>query len=412
MPTLKSHEAPDELVEKLREANQNLIVVSLRAQALQERAEASVERQTEFLSMLAHELRNPLAPIAMASEILEKIAFAHPQLPKIQQIISRQVNHMKRLLEDLLDASRVSLGKITIQKSSLPLDEIVQSAVEISQPLLTSRHQLLVVRLPQQPVVIEGDAVRLSQVFSNLLLNAGKYSPHGGRITLSAHQNADGMLAISVQDEGAGIEPAMQPLIFDLFTQVPRTLDRSEGGLGIGLSMVRTLVELHGGQVEVRSEGLGHGSEFIVLLPMPGKSDEFEFPSAKQHAAAPACRILIIEDNVDANETLNLCLTTDGHAVASAFDGPTGLAMAKTGAYDIVVCDIGLPGMDGYQVVTQLRAEGSVPLPYCMAMTGYDNPDYRTRAKEVGFDVYLVKPVSIENLREMISCQFPGKLEA
>lgn len=412
MPILKSHEAPDELVEKLREANQNLVIASLRAQALQDRAEASVERQTEFLSMLAHELRNPLAPIAMASEILEKIALTHPQLPKIQQIISRQVNHMKRLLEDLLDASRVSLGKITIQKSSLPLDEIVQSAVEISQPLLTSRRQLLRVRLPQQPVVIEGDAVRLSQVFSNLLSNAGKYSPHGASITLSAYQNADGMLAISVKDEGAGIEPAMQPFIFDLFTQVSRTRDRSEGGLGIGLSMVRTLVELHGGQVEVRSEGLGHGSEFIVLLPIPGKSDESEFSSAKQHIAAPACRILIIEDNVHANETLNLCLTTDGHAVVSAFDGPTGLAMAKTGAYDIVVCDIGLPGMDGYQVVKQLRADGSVPLPYCMAMTGYDNPDYRTRAREVGFDVYLVKPVLIENLREIISCQFPAKLKA
>jgi len=233
MPILKSHEAPDELVEKLREANQNLVIASLRAQALQDRAEASVERQTEFLSMLAHELRNPLAPIAMASEILEKIALTHPQLPKIQQIISRQVNHMKRLLEDLLDASRVSLGKITIQKSSLPLDKIVQSAVEISQPLLTSRRQLLRVRLPQQPVVIEGDAVRLSQVFSNLLSNAGKYSPHGGSITLSAYQNADGMLAISVKDEGAGIEPAMQPFIFDLFTQVSRTRDRSEGGLGI-----------------------------------------------------------------------------------------------------------------------------------------------------------------------------------
>ncbi|MDB5884745.1 MAG: putative signal transduction histidine kinase [Polaromonas sp.] len=409
MPILKSHEAPDDLVEKLRQANQNLVIASMRAQALQDRAEASVERQTEFLSMLAHELRNPLAPIAMASEILEKIGSSHPQLPKIQQIISRQVAHMKRLLDDLLDASRISLGKITLQKNPLLLTEVVKSAIEISQPLLTSQRQELTVRLPHQPLVINGDAVRLSQVFSNLLINAGKYSPEGARITLSAYQSASDMLAVSISDQGVGIEPEMQSIVFDLFAQVPRTLDRSEGGLGIGLAMVRTLVELHGGHVEVCSEGLGRGSEFIVFLPLANKSEEHTFSLLAQQDAARTCRILIIEDNVDANETLNLCLATDGHAVDSAFDGPTGLAMAKTGAYDIVVCDIGLPGMDGYQVVSQLKADKAAPQPFCMAMTGYDNPDYRARAREVGFDLYLVKPVSIEKLREIISHRYPAR---
>ena len=412
MPTAKSHEAHDELVEKLRDANQNLVIASLRAQALQDHAEAAVGRQTEFLSMLAHELRNPLAPIAMACEILQKIAPAHPQLPKIQQIISRQVDHMKRLLDDLLDASRISLGQVTLQKSLLLLSGIVQNALEITQPALTSRRQEVIVRLPRQPFVLDGDPVRLSQVFSNLLINAGKYSPRGERIILSACLSADGMLAISIQDQGIGIAPDMQAFIFDLFTQVPHAIDRSQGGLGIGLSMVRMLVELHGGRVEVRSEGLGRGSEFIVLLPLAGSPDALDFPPVAEQTAVGACRILIIEDNVDANETLNLCLTTDGHAVACAFDGPTGLEMAKTGAYDIVVCDIGLPGMDGYQVIRHLKEDQVSPVPYCMAMTGYDNPDYRARAEEVGFDLYLVKPVSIEKLREIISCQFPAKTKS
>ena len=412
MPTAKSHEAHDELVEKLRDANQNLVIASLRAQALQDHAEAAVGRQTEFLSMLAHELRNPLAPIAMACEILQKIAPAHPQLPKIQQIISRQVDHMKRLLDDLLDASRISLGQVTLQKSLLLLSGIVQNALEITQPALTSRRQEVIVRLPRQPFVLDGDPVRLSQVFSNLLINAGKYSPRGERIILSACLSADGMLAISIQDQGIGIAPDMQAFIFDLFTQVPHAIDRSQGGLGIGLSMVRMLVELHGGRVKVRSEGLGRGSEFIVLLPLAGSPDALDFPPVAEQTAVGACRILIIEDNVDANETLNLCLTTDGHAVACAFDGPTGLEMAKTGAYDIVVCDIGLPGMDGYQVIRHLKEDQVSPVPYCMAMTGYDNPDYRARAEEVGFDLYLVKPVSIEKLREIISCQFPAKTKS
>lgn len=408
MPTLKNHEKADELVSKLRQANQNLVIASLRAQDLQDEAEASVKRQTEFLSMLAHELRNPLAPIGMAAEMLEKIASAHPQLPRIQQIIARQVGHMRRLLEDLLDASRVRSGKITLKKEPLLLTEMLHSAAEISQPSLDKRSQKLIVDLPAQPVLIDGDAVRLSQVFSNLLINASKYSPPLQSITLSARQHADGTLAISVKDHGVGIEPEMQPFIFDLFTQAPRTLDRAEGGLGIGLSMVRSLVEMHGGTVEVRSKGLDCGSEFIVLLPMFAEPVVLDAGPALQAPPARPCRILLIEDNVDANETLNFCLTFDGHAVSSAFDGPAGLAMAKDGVYDIVVCDIGLPGMDGYEVLRQIRALGAVPAPYCIAMTGYDNHDHRVHAREAGFDSYLVKPVSMDMLQEVVSAAFPA----
>jgi len=407
MPILKNHGIPDELVRKLREANENLVVTSLRAQDLQDQAEAAVQRQTEFLSMLAHELRNPLAPISMAADLLGKISSAHPQLPRIQQIISRQVSHMKHLLDDLLDASRVSSGKITLKKSQLLLADMVQSAAEISQPVLNSHNQELMIDLPQQPVVIDGDATRLSQVFSNLLINASKYSPPGKSISLSARHSADGKVTVSIKDQGVGIEPGVQSYIFDLFTQAPRTLDRSEGGLGIGLSMVRTLVELHGGSVQVHSDGLGHGSEFTVVLPLVAKPDPPEADRAVPALPAKSCRILIIEDNVDANETLNFCLSFEGHKVASAFDGPTGLAMAKKGNFDVVMCDIGLPGMDGYEVLRQLKPSDMQPVPYCIAMTGYDSLDHRDHAQNAGFDSYLVKPVSIETLQDIVSKIFP-----
>jgi len=408
MPTLKNHAIPDELVHKLCEANGNLVVTSLRAQELQDQAEAVVQRQTEFLSMLAHELRNPLAPIAMAAEMLGKISAAQPQLqqlPQLHQIISRQVTHMKRLLDDLLDASRVSSGKITLKKSPLLLAEVIRSAAEISQPVLISHNQELLIDLPKQPVAIDGDAIRLSQIFSNLLINASKYSLQGKSISLSAFCGDDGNVTVSIKDQGVGIEPEVQAYIFDLFTQAPRTLDRSEGGLGIGLSMVRTLVELHGGTVQVHSAGLGHGSEFTVVLPLAGKPDMQEPEPEHCAPAVPAklCQILIIEDNVDANETLNFCLASEGHEVASAFSGPAGLDMAKKGHFDVVMCDIGLPGMDGYEVLRQLKVSDVQPVPYCIAMTGYDSLDHRAHADNAGFDSYLVKPVSLETLHDVVS---------
>ena len=403
MPTPKIQELSSELVVRLREANQSLVIASLHAQDLQDQAEASIELQKEFLAMLAHELRNPLAPIAMAVGMLEKITPAHPQLPYIQQVIARQIGHITRLLEDLLDASRVTSGKINLRKSLLLLSDVVHSAVEISQPSLDKKRQQLIVDLPSLPVVIEGDAVRLAQVFSNLLINASKYSSEHQPITLSARMGDGGTLAVCVRDEGVGIEPEIQLLVFNLFTQAPQTLDRSEGGLGIGLSMVRALVEMHGGTVSVHSEGLGLGSEFIVLLPVSGEAVPPEAVPALPSEAVRPCRILVIEDNVDANETLSFCLKADGHTVESAFDGPTGLAMAKAGGYDIVVCDIGLPGMDGYEVLRQMRLLHMTPEPGYIAMTGYDQQNQSPRAGQPGFDHYLVKPVSIAVLQAVIS---------
>ena len=403
MKTRKNEEVSGELVSRLREANQRLVIASLRAQDLQDQAEASIERQKEFLAMLAHELRNPLAPIAMAAGMLEKITQAHPQLPYIQQVIDRQVSHMSRLLEDLLDTSRVTSGKITLRKSLLLLSDIVQSAVEISQPFLNNNCQQLIVDLPELPVAVEGDAVRLAQVFSNLLINASKYSAQHQSITLSARQDKGDTLAVCVKDQGVGIEPEIQPFIFDLFTQAPRTPDRPEGGLGIGLSMVRSLVEMHGGTVQVCSAGLGRGSEFIVRLPTPAEPAPPEASPVVQSDPVRPCRILVIEDNVDANETLSFCLVANGHTVASAFDGPTGLAMAKSGGYDIVVCDIGLPGMDGYEVLRQMRLLQITPEPGYIAMTGYDWQYQDAAAHKETFDHYLVKPVSMALLQDVIS---------
>lgn len=393
----------------LRDANQHLVIASLRAHDLQDQAEASVERQTEFLSMLAHELRNPLAPIALSAELLGKISSAHPMLPNIQQVITRQVTHMKRLLEDLLDAARVSSGKINLKKSVLLLSDIVQSAAEISQPHFLALDQTLIVDLPEERITLNGDVVRLSQVFGNLLINASKFSPRQTSIRVSARLSLSGTVRISVKDDGIGIDPKVQPFVFDLFTQASNTLDRTQGGLGIGLSMVRTLVQMHGGSVMVRSQGLGCGSEFIVELPVSEHVTASEEMLAIDAYPARPCRILIIEDNIDSNPAISGCLTFDGHAVDSAYNGLEGLAMAKDGLYDIVVSDIGLPSMSGYEVIRRIRALRLVPEPVCIAMTGYDEPDSVARAEEAGFDHYLVKPVSMKTLEALISKNFPSE---
>ena len=255
------------LVVQLRDANQHLVLTTFSAQDRQAEAEFAKHRQEEFLAMLAHELRNPLAPISMAADLLSKITTAHPTLPKLHGIISRQVNHMARLVDDLLDASRVSTGNITLQRRTLQLAEVIDSAVETSQPFIDKRNQQLSIRCTDEPIMIEGDSVRLAQVFSNLLINATKFTPVDERIEISVQKLPDNV-KISIKDNGVGIAPEVQPIIFDLFRQGPRSLDRSQGGLGIGLSLVRSVVQMHGGSVSVYSGGVGLGSEFIVELPL------------------------------------------------------------------------------------------------------------------------------------------------
>ena len=397
----KGTHALESRVSQLREANQNLVLATFGAQDMQATAEATNLRQTQFLSMLAHELRNPLVPIAMANELLGKITAAHPQLPKLHGIIDRQVSHMVRLVDDLLDASRVSSGKITLQKHPHLISTIIESAVETSQPFIDKRSQRLIIDMPAD-TVIYGDQIRLAQVFSNLLINAAKFTAEYEHITISA-QKLLNAVAISIKDNGAGIAADIQPFIFDLFTQGFRSLDRSQGGLGIGLSLVRTIVEMHGGSVKVRSEGVGFGSEFIVMLPLTSAPLPAITAPPSQAAKVRGCKILLIEDNLDANETLKLLLELAGNTMTSIFDGPAGLAMAKKEAFDVVICDIGLPGIDGYEVVRQLRRCPITPQPYCIAISGYNQAQDWTHAIEAGFDHYLVKPIAVDVLVALIS---------
>jgi signal transduction histidine kinase/CheY-like chemotaxis protein len=388
-------------VMQLREANAHLVMATFNAQDKQASAEASMQRQTDFLSMLAHELRNPLQPIANASTLLAKQAGSDPEQLRLHAIIARQMGHMTRLIDDLLDASRISSGKIGLDKSALVLADIVALAAEGSAPRLQARHQSLRIDQPDGEVRLYGDRVRLAQVFSNLLNNASKFSPEYEEIVLEA-QVVGNMVQIAVRDNGMGMAPELQPFIFDLFTQGLQSLDRAQGGLGIGLTLVRSLVEMHGGTVRAHSAGIGQGSIFTVLLPL----------SVDVTAAAPlplpplpsprSLRVLLVEDNIDAAATLALLLELGGHTVDQCHNGIDGVAQALRQHYDLVLCDIGLPGLDGFTVVERIRAGVSGKMPFFIATSGYNQAQDRARAIRSGFDHYLVKPVAIDMLLALI----------
>jgi signal transduction histidine kinase len=389
------------LVEQLREANQNLVLATVQAQTMREEAESANRRQNEFLAMLAHELRNPLASIGMAATLLEKVAAANPELPKLHAIIHRQTDQMARLLDDLLDAARVSSGKIVLENRSLLLSEVIESAAETSQPYISARQQTLSIDLPPEPLLLEGDRVRLAQVFSNLLVNASKFTRDNGLIELAATGQA-GNVVVTVKDNGTGITADVLPHIFNLFTQGPRSLARSEGGLGVGLTVVRSLVKMHGGTVAAHSEGLNRGSVFTVTLPLSDKQRTEQAEPPRRNSPRH-CKILLIEDNPDASETLKAFLALEGHVVTCAFDGPSGLAMAQQNDFEIVISDLGLPGMDGFELMRQLRRHKAGPLT--IAVTGYGQLEDRARAAEAGFDHCLVKPVDGDALLSLISAR-------
>jgi CheY-like chemotaxis protein len=366
-------------------------------------AEAAALRQVEFLSMLAHELRNPLQPMAMANDLLAGHTGLHPVIAQVHAVYSRQVSHMARLVDDLLDASRVSCGKIALQLAPLWLSDVIDDAVETSLAGIERRHQQLQVRLPTVPLMIRGDQVRLAQVFANVLINASKFTQEYGHIDVVA-QRVGESVEVSVSDDGAGIAPELQPFIFDLFTQGYRSLERAQGGLGIGLSLVRSITGLHGGSATVASEGTGMGSRFTITLPLssPRKAERDGSVPVPVLPVAP-CKILLIEDNIDANDVMTMLLQADGHDVTSCFDGPSGLRAGLDGSFDIVLCDIGLPRMDGFQVVSAMRAALPAPLPCFIATTGYSASDQPDRANQAGFDHYLVKPVSLPSLTRIIA---------
>lgn len=394
------------LITQLREANQHLVLATFGAQDLQASAEAATLRQTEFLAMLAHELRNPLQPIAMANDILSRKVGGDPQLAGVNAVIGRQVTHMARLIDDLLDASRVSSGKITLQLLPIRLSDILSSAVEVAQIGIDKRQQILNVILPENPLIIDADSVRLSQVFANLIINASKFTHEFGHINIAAKLTGH-IVEITVSDDGAGIALDLQPFIFDLFTQGFRSLERAQGGLGIGLSLVRIITQLHGGTVDVFSAGVGLGSQFVLRFPLSNfPLASFELTDGGVDETSPR-RILLIEDNADAAEMLALLLRHDGHYVDVRHDGPGGLRAALDESYDVIVCDIGLPGMDGFQVISSARAALSEPLPCFVAASGYSHLGQFDRAGEAGFDHYLVKPINIDALSRIIMATAP-----
>jgi CheY-like chemotaxis protein len=373
---------------------------------LQRRADALEDadrRKDEFLAMLGHELRNHLAAIFNALHILARVS-EDPLVSQAQGMLDRQVRQLARLVDDLLDVSRITRGKLQLQKSLVEFKAVVAPAVQTARPLLDARRQELVVGLPEEPLWLEADPGRLAQVVTNLLHNAAKYSDEGGRVTLTARREGH-QCVLRVRDQGVGIAPDLLPRVFDLFTQAERSLDRAQGGLGIGLALVKRLVELHGGAVEAHSGGPGQGSEFVVRLPLPlGVEGGTPTPTAQGAARAERpLRVLVVEDNADAAATLGVLLRLYGHEAQVAPCGPTALEMAAAFRPEVVLLDIGLPGLDGFQVAQRLRERPDTKEVVLVAMTGYGQESDRRRAREAGFDHFLVKPVDPAELERLLA---------
>ncbi len=361
------------------------------------------QRKDEFLAMLAHELRNPLAPIRTAVSVLRRTVVPDRMSRESQDIIDRQVEQLTRLVDDLLDVSRLTQGKIRLERTRVELGSIMERAVETARPDVMRRRHVLTIEPPRGPVYVDGDPVRLAQVFSNLLNNAAKYTAEGGKILFAGEQVGEHVV-VRVADNGSGIAADVLPHVFDLFTQANRSLARSEGGLGIGLTIVRTLLEKHGGSVEARSAGIGKGSEFTVRLPVTFAPPlESRRADPEPATAAGGCRILLVDDNVDSNAALNMLLSLDGHDVRQAPDGAEALRIAHEFKPELVLCDIGLPDMDGYEVVRHLREQSGDAMPPVAALTGYARPVDRERIRQAGFVCHLVKPVEPELLEALIA---------
>jgi signal transduction histidine kinase len=365
-------------------------------------------RKDEFLAMLAHELRNPLAPIRNAVEILGS---GDAQLrDRARAIVKRQVEHLARLVDDLLEVSRITQRKISLRRSVVTLASILDAAVDTARPFLQGQGQDLRVAAPPEPVWLNVDPVRIAQAVGNLLHNASKFSAPGAAIDLEAEAREQ-EIEIRVRDRGIGIAPDMLPAIFDLFVQDDRSLERSQGGLGIGLSLVRGMVEMHGGRVEAQSDGRDAGSLFTLRIPRAG--NEARDPAECQLRAARSLgvrRILVVEDNVDAAESLRLLLEQGGHEVTVANNAWQALEAARCNRVDVALVDIGLPGMDGYELAGRLRRIPETEFAYLAAVSGYGEERDRARSAASGFDLHLTKPVDPARLLEAV--QAPDRVEA
>lgn len=375
----------------------------LHAEALRE----ADRRKDNFLAMLAHELRNPLAPVRNAVEILRLANTTDPSVTHARDVISRQVSHMARLVDDLLDVARIARNKIELRLDQCDLAEIVLQTAEDYRPTLATNGIDLVVDVPNQPVMMTGDATRLAQVFGNLLHNSGKFTPAGGTVTINIKlDESTNTAVVRVADTGIGLDPQVISQLFEPFTQADQSLDREKGGLGLGLALVRGLIELHHGTVAAESAGVGQGSSFMVQLPLASRNETTESREfmAISESTTTTKRILVIEDYKDAAKTMQMLLELLGHVVQIAFDGPSGLKACQTFHPDVIISDLGLPGeMNGYEVARAIRRDPDLAKTYLIALSGYGQQDDRQKTDEAGFNDHLVKPVELDNLQQAMS---------
>jgi len=400
---LQRQVAQREVIEEaLRRVNQELEErVAERTAALR----AADQRKDEFLAALAHELRNPLAALQGAAEVIRLTAPPAPEIKSSQGVITRQLRQMARLVDDLLDVSRITRGRLVLRKSRVELSGIIDDALEISRPILEAHGHTLSLDLPQGAVHLDADPVRLSQVIANLVDNAAKYTDPHGRIHLAV-EVAEPVIEISVEDNGVGIDPEVLPTIFDLFVQAEHSGEHARGGLGIGLTLVRRLVELHGGTVEAASAGLGKGSRFTVRLPLRESRPEAPAPQLEdERPSAPdgTLRVLIVEDNRDAADMLRMLVGAWGHTVETAADGLAALDVAERFRPQAVLLDLGLPKLDGHGVARRLRAQRWSRETLILAITGRGQECDRQRSDEVGIDRHLLKPVDLNLLRSLLA---------
>ena len=385
----------------------NLIVTDLSAlldaQSGRDRAEQESQAKDEFMAMLAHELRNPLSAISAAVQVLEASNGQDAPALRARSIIGRQVHHLARLVDDLLDVGRVVTGKIALDRRPIDFADLVHRAVAVcGEPQNGQR-----LEINNQPVWIEGDLVRMEQIVNNIVGNAVKYTPSGGSIRVRVTAE-DGDAVLRVEDNGYGIAPELLPRVFDLFVQGERTLDRAQGGLGIGLTLVRRLVELHGGTVSASSEGPGRGSAFTVRLPKVAAPLDTQASLTRSRCGGFSRRVLVIEDNRDAREMFRMMLELAGHEVLEAEEGLAGLELLKATRPDVAVIDVGLPGLNGYEIARRFREEPASERVMLVALTGYGTPEAVERSRQAGFDHHLIKPVNAEALQEIMRGDAPG----
>jgi signal transduction histidine kinase/DNA-binding response OmpR family regulator len=372
-----------------------------RAKSAEEKLQEANRRKDEFLAMLSHELRNPLAPIVTAAQVLDKVAPHDTRIAWVREVIERQVTHLAGLVDDLLDVSRITQGKITLHREAVELGKVVEHSLEIVRPLFDSKRHVLSVHVPETPVWVFGDFSRLSQIFSNVLHNAAKYTTDGGNIELNVVVDR-GSVAVRVRDNGIGIEAQFLPHVFEVFTQGYRGLDRSQGGLGVGLAVVRRLVELHQGEVNVTSDGPGQGTEVSVQLPCISEVVPHAGTQAAPAVRQGGKRILVVDDNADAAESMAVLMGIEGHEVKTVTDAMQALSCLEVFAPQVAIIDIGLPGMNGYELAASIRATHKARRPLLIALTGYGQAEDFDRSREAGFDHHFVKPADLKAIQAAI----------